>query len=66
VREAGPAGKAGLQPGDVMIEYGGRKIDNPDDLYRLRYVYYEGEKVTVAVMRGKEKITKEVTLEQMP
>ena len=65
VAEGGPAGKAGFKSGDVLIEYGGRKIDNPDELYRLRYAYYEGEKVLVAVMRGREKITKEVTLEAM-
>jgi S1-C subfamily serine protease len=65
VPEDGPAGKAGLKSGDVLIEYGGQKIENPDDLYRLRYAHYEGEKVMVTVMRGHEKITKEVTLEQM-
>jgi hypothetical protein len=65
VTEGGPAGKAGLKTGDVMIEYGGRNIDNPVDYQRLRYAYYESEKVMVTVMRGHEKITKEVTLEAM-
>lgn len=65
VIEGGPAGKAGFKAGDVMIEYGGRKIDNPVDFERLRYSYYEGEKVLVTVMRGNEKITKEVTLQAM-
>lgn len=32
---------------------------------RLTHVYSEGEKVTVTVMRGREKIAKEVTLEAM-
>jgi len=65
VRESGPAGKAGFKSGDVLVEYGGRKIDNYVDYDRLRYAYYEGETVTVTAMRGKEKITKEVTLEAM-
>jgi membrane-associated protease RseP (regulator of RpoE activity) len=65
VREGGPAGKAGFKPGDVLIEYGGRKIDTPIDYERLGYAYYEGEKVMVTVVRGNEKITKEVTLEAM-
>ena len=65
VADSGPAGKAGLQSGDVLIEYGGRKIDNPADYQRLRYAYYEREKVMVTVLRGNEKITKEVTLEEM-
>jgi len=58
-------GPSPRSPGHVLIEYGGRKIDTPDDSYRLRYVYYEGEKAVVTVMRGPEKITNEVTLEAM-
>src|SRR5580704_739112 len=52
VPDAGPAGKAGFRPGDVLIEYGGRKIDNPVDYQRARYTYYEGERVMVTAMRG--------------
>jgi PDZ domain/SnoaL-like domain len=65
VPEDGPAGKAGFKSGDVLIEYGGRKIDNYIDYARLVHVYSEGEKVMVTVMRGHKKITKEVTLEEM-
>ena len=65
VPEHGPAGKAGLKSGDVLIEYGGRKIDNYIDYARLTHVYSEGEKVMVTVKRGHDKITKEVTLEAM-
>jgi ketosteroid isomerase-like protein len=65
VADGGAADKAGFETGDVLIEYGGRKIDNSIDYQRLRYAYYEGEKVIVTVMRGREKITKEVTLEEM-
>ena len=65
VVERSPAGKAGFKSGDVLVEYGGRKIDNYIDYDRLRYAYYEGETVMVTAMRGKEKITKEVTLEAM-
>ena len=65
VAEGGPAGKAGFKSGDMLIQYGGRRIDNPVDYDRLRHAYYEGEKVMVTVIRGHEKITKEVTLEEM-
>jgi S1-C subfamily serine protease len=61
----GPAGKAGFKTGDVLTEYGGRKIDNYLDYSRLVHAYSEGEKVMVTVMRGREKITNEVTLEPM-
>jgi PDZ domain/SnoaL-like domain len=60
-----PAAKAGLKGGDVLIEYGGRKIDNPVEFERLRYSYYEGENVSVTVLRGDEKITKAVVLQAM-
>jgi membrane-associated protease RseP (regulator of RpoE activity) len=65
VPESGPAGKAGLKTGDVLIEYGGQKIDQADDFYKLRYAHYEGDKVAVTVMRAQEKIKKDVTLEAM-
>jgi hypothetical protein len=65
VSEDSPAGKVGLKSGDVLVQYGGQKIDNPDEFYKLRYAHYEGEKVMVTVMRGHEKITKEVTLVEM-
>ena len=60
-----PADKAGFKTGDVLVEYGGRKIDNPGDYERLLHAYSEGEKVMATVMRGHEKITKKVTLEAM-
>jgi hypothetical protein len=65
VPEDGPAGKAGFKSGDVLIEYGGRKIDNYIDYARLVHAYSEGEKVMATVMRGQEKITQEVTLAAM-
>lgn len=65
VADGGPAAKAGFKSGDVLIEYGGRKIDSPVDYERLRYAYSESEKVIVTVMRGHDKITKTVTLETM-
>jgi ketosteroid isomerase-like protein len=65
VREGSPASKAGFKAGDVLVEYGGRKVDNYVDYARLVHAFSEGEKVMVTVMRGPEKITKEVTLEAM-
>jgi serine protease Do len=65
VDEGSPAGKAGFKSGDVLIEYGGRKIDKYVDYVRLVHAYAEGEKLMVSVMRGHEKIMKEVTLEAM-
>ena len=63
VRDGSPAGKAGLKPGDVLIEFDGKPIDNLYDFtYALR-AHKPGDKVMVTVLRGNEKITREVTLE---
>jgi Peptidase family M28/PDZ domain/PA domain len=63
VRDGSPASKAGFKGGDVMEEFDGKKIDNLYDFsYALR-AHKPGDKVMVTVMRGEEKLTREVTLE---
>jgi S1-C subfamily serine protease len=63
VHDGSPASRAGLKGGDVLVEFDGKKIDNLYDFtYALR-ARKPGDKVTVTVMRGGEKITREVTLE---
>lgn len=63
VRDGSPAGKAGLKAGDVLIEFDGKPIDNLYDFtYALR-AHKPGDKVMVTVLRGNQKVTREVTLE---
>ncbi|HEY6945548.1 MAG TPA: M20/M25/M40 family metallo-hydrolase [Candidatus Acidoferrum sp.] len=63
VRDGSPAGKARFKAGDVLIEFDGKPIDNLYDFtYALR-AHKPGDKVMVTVLRGNEKITREVTLE---
>jgi hypothetical protein len=63
VRDGSPAAKAGLKGGDILIEFDGKKIENLYDFtYALR-THKPGEKVSVTVMRGNEKVTRDVTLE---
>ena len=63
VRDGSPAAKAGFKVGDVMVDFGGTKIDNLYDFtYALR-AHKPGDKVVVTVLRGGEKMTREVTLE---
>ena len=64
VRDGSPAAKAGLKAGDVLIEFAGKEIKNLYDFtYALR-AHKPGEEVDVVVMRGKEKMTVKVKLEQ--
>jgi aminopeptidase YwaD len=63
IREGSPAAKAGFKAGDVLIEFGDKKIENLYDFsYALR-AHRPGDKVTVTVLRNGEKLTREVTLE---
>ena len=63
VRDGSPAAKAGLKAGDILTDFDGKKIDNLYDFtYALR-AHKPGDKVSVTVMRGTEKITRDVTLE---
>jgi Zn-dependent M28 family amino/carboxypeptidase len=64
VREGSPAAKAGLKGGDVLIEFAGKPIKNLYDFtYALR-AHRPGETVEVTVLRGQEKLTVPVKLEQ--
>lgn len=47
----GPAERAGLQPGDVIVGMAGRRIDGIDDLLRLLIEDQIGEITPVAVLR---------------
>jgi Tol biopolymer transport system component len=57
VRAGGPADKAGLMGGDIIVEFGGKKImDIYDYTYALDAVKV-GSEVTVIVLRNGERIT---------
>jgi hypothetical protein len=64
VRDGSPAAKAGLKAGDLLVEFAGKEIKNLYDFtYALR-AHKPGEEVSVTVVRGKEKMTVTVKLEQ--
>ena len=66
VREDGPAAKAGMQGGDIMIKFGDIDIKTIYDYTYALGKYKPGETVDVVLLRGEndEKVTLHVTLEK--
>lgn len=66
VRTDGPADKAGIQGGDIMVKFGDIDIKTIYDYTYALGKYRPGETVDVVVLRGDndEKVTLHVTLEK--
>ncbi len=62
VTEGGPAEKAGLKSGDVIIKFGSKKISNIYDFMYAISNYKPGDKVNVTVLRENKEFTFEVEL----
>jgi hypothetical protein len=64
LREGSPAAKAGLKPGDVMVEFDGKKVEG---LYDYTYALRQrkpGDTVKVKVLRKGETVEVDVTLSE--
>jgi S1-C subfamily serine protease len=51
----GPAGSAGLQPGDILLEMNGKAVESVDDLHRLLSEVAAGDVARLDVIRGVER-----------
>ena len=58
----GPAQRAGIKPGDLIIEFGGKAINNPDELIVAIRARNIGERVEVKFKRGSSTRSTMVTL----
>jgi len=66
VVSGGPAERAGLQGGDIIIELGGEEIDTFDRLREVIEDHEIGEEVSLVVLRQEEELSFNVTFEEMP
>jgi serine protease Do len=57
--------KAGMEPGDVVIEYNGRPVPNRDELVKMVVATKPGTSVPVKILRDKKEKTLSVTVEQL-
>jgi serine protease Do len=56
----GPADRSGLQPGDIVLSLDGKPMENARQLQVNLYPHPVGDKVTLEVLRGSEKLTMDV------
>jgi serine protease Do len=57
--------KAGMEPGDVVIDYNGRPVPNRDELVKMVVATKPGTSVPVKILRNKQEKTLSVTVEQL-
>jgi len=65
VPAGGAAAKAGVEPGDVIVEFNGRPVNNSDDLVKMVIATKPGTSVPLKVIRNKQDKTLHVTVEEL-
>jgi serine protease Do len=66
VVQGGPSAKAGLRPGDIILDVHGREIKEGKDLLRAILLFPVGEKLTVNVLRDGQQQKLTVTTAERP
>lgn len=66
VEDDGPADKAGLKEGDVIVKFNGDAVTSPDDLRQMVRDTDPGSKVKLQIMRDGRKKTLSLTLGERP
>ncbi len=58
----GAAERAGLQAGDVIVEFDGQKVETIDDINEIRDAHKVGDIIKIKLVRNKKNINTELTL----
>ncbi|MEW6443322.1 MAG: trypsin-like peptidase domain-containing protein [bacterium] len=66
VEQQGPAARAGMQAGDLIVAIDGKVVASVDDLHRFLAEWRLGDAVTLNVVRGRERLDLEVTPAEEP
>ncbi len=61
-----PAEKAGIKPGDVILEYNGKKVSNVRELQVMVADTEPGKRVKIVIWRKKKRVTLNVRIGEMP
>src|SRR5262245_19976429 len=65
VLTGGAAAKAGIEPGDVVVQFNGRPVANRDELVAMVVATKPGTSVPIKVMRNRQEKTLNVTVEEL-
>ena len=65
VNPGGPADKAGLQPGDVIVEFNGRPVADNEALVNMVVATRPGTSVPVTVFRNKTRRTVNIVVDEL-
>jgi len=65
VTAGGASAKAGILPGDIIVEYNGRPIPNQNELVKMVIATKPGTSVPIKVMRERQEKTLNVTVEEL-
>src|SRR5438067_6180043 len=57
VMEDTPAARAGIKPGDILLQVGRKKVAQPEDVLDASFFITAGDNVPITVMRGNQKLT---------
>jgi serine protease Do len=57
VEDGGPADRAGLRTGDLVVEAGGRAVTDADELYEVLDQVGDDQTLTLRVVRGTDELT---------
>jgi serine protease Do len=60
-----PAAKAGIEPGDVILEFNGKAVKNRDELVATVVATKPGSTVPVKILRDKQEKTVSLTVEEL-
>jgi serine protease Do len=60
-----PAAKAGIEPGDVILEFNGKAVKNRDELVATVVATKPGSTVPVKILRDKQEKTLSITVDEL-
>jgi S1-C subfamily serine protease len=66
VERGGPADRAGIQPGDVLISLAGRPLDSVEQLFAALRLHRPGQEVAVVLLRDGKRQSVKVRLSKTP